>query len=424
LNRGPGAARRDAFKETLKLRHSGLVGQALSFRYRTHPGEGLRAVADMSADSADNAGRPARSSNGRPAHQHVNRSRLVPPVADRDEQSLAASVQTASETDQTLSDTDQTAADADQTSAERDQFAADSDQAASDHDLASGTSRMAHEFSRDIRERSARERDRTAARRLQVAERRDEVAHLRDLAALARDQAADARDQAMAQFDAASVQRDDVRALTGVELIARAAAQRKHAAQLRAKAAEHRALAAVDREAAARDRELAARERQQAVADRHAFANELERAAVDALTGARTRAAGLGELDRELDRARRTTAPLVVGYVDVVGLKTINDTKGHGAGDALLRDVVAGLKARLRPYDLIIRLGGDEFLCAMSNLTLVAARERFIAVVSAISQPPDPGAIRVGFAQLRSGESAAELIARADAEMMRNAPIL
>lgn len=361
-------------------------------------------------------------------HQHMNRSGLMHPrmsaLADRDEQSLAASEQTASETDQTLSDADQTAADADQTSAERDQFAADSDQAASDHDLASCASRRAHEFSRDIRQRSARERDQTAARPLQVAERRDEVAHLRDLAAHARDQAADARDQAMAQFDAASAQRDGARALTGVELIARAAAQRRDAAQLRAKAAEHRALAAADREAAARDRELAARERQQALADHQALANELDRAAVDALTGARTRAAGLDELDRELDRARRTTTPLVVGFVDVVGLKAINDTKGHGAGDALLRGVVAGLKARLRPYDLIIRLGGDEFLCAMSNLTIAAARERFVAVISTISQPPDPGAIRVGFAQLRPHESAAELIARADTEMIRNAPIL
>jgi diguanylate cyclase (GGDEF)-like protein len=209
--------------------------------------------------------------------------------------------------------------------------------------------------------------------------------------------------------------------LTGVELIARAAVQRKRAAQLRAKAAEHRVLAAADRQAAARDRELAARERQKALADRQALASALGRAAVDALTGARTRAAGLGELDRELDRARRTSTPLVVAYVDGVGLKAINDTKGHGAGDALLRNVVAGIKAQLRPYDLIIRLGGDEFLCAMSNLTLAAARERFTAVISTISQPPDPGAIRVGFAQLRVHESAAELIARADAELIGKA---
>jgi len=347
----------------------------------------------------------------------------VPPrmsaLADRDE--FYEADQTASETDQTLSDADQTSADADQTSAERDQFAADSDQAASDHDLASCVNREAHEFSRDIRERSARQRDESAGERLRVAEQRDGVAHLRDLAALARDQAADARDLAMEQFDTAAVQQDGERALTGVELIARAAAHRKRAAQLRAKAAEHRVLVAEDRKAAASDRELAAQERQQARADRQALASELERAAVDALTGARTRAAGLGELDHELDRARRTTSPLVVAYVDVVGLKAINDSNGHSAGDALLRAVVAHIKAQLRPYDLIIRLGGDEFLCVMSNVTLAAARQRFNTIASTMSQAPHPGEIRVGFAQLGEHENAGELIARADTELIRNA---
>lgn len=86
-------------------------------------------------------------------------------------------------------------------------------------------------------------------------------------------------------------------------------------------------------------------------------------AACDALTGARTRATGLIELDLALDRCRRTGAPLVVPYVDVVGLKMINDSDGHAAGDALLKRVVAHINAQLRPYGLIIRLGGDGF-CA------------------------------------------------------------
>ena len=76
----------------------------------------------------------------------------------------------------------------------------------------------------------------------------------------------------------------------------------------------------------------------------------------------------------ELERAKRTASPLAIAYVDVVGLKAVNDTMGHAAGDTLLKHVVAHLTAHLRPYDLIIRLGGDEFLCAMPNLALASAR--------------------------------------------------
>ncbi len=139
----------------------------------------------------------------------------------------------------------------------------------------------------------------------------------------------------MAQFDAAANQHERTRALTGIELVARAAQSRVRAAEHRAQAAGHRLLAAEDRRAAARDRQQAARERDQAAADREALVIELERAAIDALTGARTRTAGLSELDHELERARRTANSLVVAYIDVVGLKAINDARGHAAGDAL-----------------------------------------------------------------------------------------
>lgn len=139
------------------------------------------------------------------------------------------------------------------------------------------------------------------------------------------------------------------------------------------------------------------------------------------MTGERTRAAGLADLDHELDRCQRTNSSLVVAYVDVVGLKALNDNEGHAAGDELLKRLVATIRAHVRSYDLIIRLGGDEFLCVMTAVTLPDARQRFRQVAGTLAASPDAGAIRTGFAELRSDDDGAdELIARADGELLDN----
>lgn len=331
--------------------------------------------------------------------------------------SIAAAVdeQTLADGDQTLADVDQTSADADQTSADRDQRAADSDQAASDRDLASGVDAHAHEVSRELRQRTARERGQSAQTRLDAAGQRDVIAHARDLAALSRDLAADVRDLAMRRSDSTSEQQDgDLRAATGAEIAIRAAGQRRRAARYRSQAAEQRGLAAEDRRGAARDREQAARERLGALTDRDALADQLAIVETDALTGARALAAGLTDLDHELDRCRETGGQLAVAYVEVVALETLSDERNAGASNELLKRVVTLIGEQLRSFDLIIRLGTDEFLCAMSNMTLRDGQERFSQVAAALAAPPHAGAIRIGFAELRPDESAAEVIARAD----------
>ncbi len=326
--------------------------------------------------------------------------------------------QTASDSDQTLADTDQTGSDSDQTSADTDQVAADRDQAASDRDLAAGVDPRDHQITRDIRQRTTLQRERSARARLDAAAERDEVAHTRDLAALARDHAANARDLAMAQADAAS-EPPGSRGDFGVEILLRAADQRKRAAEHRVLAAEHRALAADDRRESARDREQAANERLRALADREILAAEIAMAETDELTGARTRAAGLIDLDRELDRCRRTGSTFVIAYIDVVGLKELNDTLGRPAGDELLRDVAELFRAHLRSYDLIVRIGADEFICAIPGMSEVDVRQRFSTIGSALAARPDARGIRAGFATLREDESATQLIARADAELIQ-----
>jgi diguanylate cyclase (GGDEF)-like protein len=325
--------------------------------------------------------------------------------------------QTLMEADQTSSDGDQRLSDSDQTSAERDQAAADRDQDASDEDLAAGVNPAAYAFSRDVRRRTTRERERTATTRLQTAGQRDAVANARDLAGRARDLAAEARDRAMAALDKLTAAEDGSRAVTGAEVVIRAGALRQRAARYREQAAEYRVQAAADRQAAARDRALGARDRLAAAAERELLSRQLAAAETDGLTGTRTRKAGQQDLQREIDRCHRTSVPLTIAYVDVVGLKARNDSLGHAAGDQLLIDVVACIRAHLRTYDHIMRVGGDEFVCAMPNMTIAGAQTRFDGIASALADAPDASSIRSGFAQLAPSDDAAELIARADADL-------
>jgi diguanylate cyclase (GGDEF)-like protein len=346
------------------------------------------------------------STNGAVDGQHES----VTPVSGTPEDD-----QTLADRDQTLAEADQTASDSDQTAADSDQAAADSDQAASDRDFVHGGVAGVHDLTRDLRDRSAEHRRQAANARVEGAAARDAVAHARDLAAESRDQAAALHDRELAARGASWT--DDGRAVTGAEIVLRAAANRKRAAADRAVAAQGRARAAADRAQARRDREQAARDRVQAQADRDALLRQLAIAEIDALTGTRTRAPGLADLEREIDRARRTTGLLVVAYVDVVGLKAVNDTQGHSAGDALLQRAVRAIRGQLRSYDSIVRIGGDEFLCVMSGATIPDARQRFGAVQAALAADPDWCEIKVGFAALAPEDSAAELIRRADADL-------
>lgn len=345
----------------------------------------------------------------------ADRTSRVPPqdftngeAKKNDESSAPASEarddQTLADREQTLADADQTQSDSDQTLADSDQDAADSDQEASDRDLAHGGDRATHDATRDIRDHGAKRRGETASKRAEVASDRDAVAQDRDIAAMARDEAAALQDDELAARDAAW-------AAEG-----RVAENRRRALADRAAAAEARARAAADRAGAARDRDQAARDRTQAQADREALLHQLAIAETDVLTGARTRGPGLEDLDHEIDRARRGTGLLVVAYVDVVGLKAINDKHGHAAGDDLLQTAVGSMRKHLRSYDLIVRLGGDEFLCAMSDATLEEAQERFEAVKTELAA--DERGIKVGFAMLEPADNSADLIGRADAELL------
>src|SRR5262249_28930344 len=93
----------------------------------------------------------------------------------------------------------------------------------------------------------------------------------------------------------------------------------------------------------------------------------------DALTGIWNRAAILDALDRELARNRREGRPFGVLVADLDHFKRVNDTLGHLAGDAVLRDAVARLQSVVRPYDSLGRYGGEEFLAVLSGCDLPQA---------------------------------------------------
>lgn len=82
----------------------------------------------------------------------------------------------------------------------------------------------------------------------------------------------------------------------------------------------------------------------------------------DPLTGLANRRLLDELLDAEMARTQRSGSPLAVAYIDLDGLKHVNDTYGHDAGDAVLRETARRLVATVRGADVVARLGGDEFV--------------------------------------------------------------
>ena len=88
-------------------------------------------------------------------------------------------------------------------------------------------------------------------------------------------------------------------------------------------------------------------------------------ATTDTLTGLANRRHVLTELERELQRCDRTLKPLSILMIDLDHFKGINDRLGHAVGDAVLAEVAARCRARLRAIDLCGRIGGEEFVVVL-----------------------------------------------------------
>jgi len=104
-----------------------------------------------------------------------------------------------------------------------------------------------------------------------------------------------------------------------------------------------------------------------------AFAAVNAAALTDALTGVLNRRGFTEAVDRELARARRYGRSFVLAYIDVRGLKRVNDTEGHLAGDALLKEAAQILTKSARADDVVGRIGGDELGLLLPEQSLAGA---------------------------------------------------
>lgn len=130
----------------------------------------------------------------------------------------------------------------------------------------------------------------------------------------------------------------------------------------------------------------------------------------DPLTGQANRRRWDSDLTREIDRATRTGSPLSVITLDLDHFKIYNDTHGHPAGDALLRDTTTAWARLLRTDDTLARLGGEEFAVLLPNCTGPDATSLAHTLLRAV---PHGQTCSAGVTQW-SGDTAEQLLARAD----------
>lgn len=105
----------------------------------------------------------------------------------------------------------------------------------------------------------------------------------------------------------------------------------------------------------------------------------MQEARTDALTGLANRRHSLSYLELAMSAFARAAVPLAVALIDLDHFKNINDTYGHAAGDAVLRDFAEVSRKAMRQSDLIGRIGGEEFLIVFPGTSVddaAAAVER------------------------------------------------
>lgn len=145
----------------------------------------------------------------------------------------------------------------------------------------------------------------------------------------------------------------------------------------------------------------------------------------DSLTGLLNRRAFELILTRELRRSVQGGEPLALLLLDIDRFKQVNDSRGHQAGDEVLRRVADALRSAVRRVDALSRYGGEEFVLLLRGVTLSEAgevAERIRSGIAALSTLPDHLAVTVsiGVEASRASDTPVSLLARCDEALYRS----
>jgi diguanylate cyclase (GGDEF)-like protein len=164
--------------------------------------------------------------------------------------------------------------------------------------------------------------------------------------------------------------------------------------------------------------------------ERHRVLEEIRSLSlVDELTGLGNRRAFLTMADQRLQLLERRGALCLLVFADVDGLKQVNDTLGHKAGDMVLADAAQALRGAFRGTDLLARLGGDEFVVLADHVEddrvsrpLSDLQRQLERRNAAVGDTAPPLSMSVGTLVFRASPSVqlAQLLSEADARMMQN----
>lgn len=151
--------------------------------------------------------------------------------------------------------------------------------------------------------------------------------------------------------------------------------------------------------------------------------NTMVQAVTDPLTGVYNRRYANIHLDAMIEQAREKGTDLAVMLLDLDRFKDVNDTHGHAAGDAVLKEFANRLGENVRSMDLVARMGGEEFMVVMPEVSPDLAAEIAERVRQKTEAPAfqidDDGqllqvTVSIGFAVLEHSESVFEIVKRAD----------